>query len=129
MNQLSRKLTRPILINCIRLSLIKYLDFNLIYKCIFLLQYYESEYGAKYKEPEITVPLPLEQKVAGLSSLSSKAVREPAFTQKRKVGSQRGVNDRVVQGVKFSEDKMNLVHLCLCVTLIQLHHCVYQYEV
>ena len=57
----------------------------------------------------MTVPLPLEQKVAGLSSLSSKAVREPAFTQKRKVGSPRGINDRVVQGMKFNEEKMNLV--------------------
>ena len=65
--------------------------------------------------------MPLEQKVAGLSSLSSKAVREPAFTQKRKMGSQGSINDRVVQGMKFSEDKINLVHLCM-------FDIVYQYE-
>lgn len=58
--------------------------------------------------PEGTVPLPAERNVAGLSSMSSKVVREPAFTHKRKVGPRPPINDRVVQGMKFSDEKMNL---------------------
>lgn len=68
---------------------------------------------AKYQVPEGTVPLPVEQKVAGVSSLSSKATREPAFTHKRRIAeSQPAVrNDQVVQGMKFNEERMNLVQL------------------
>ena len=71
---------------------------------------YRSEYAFQYQEPEVTVPLPLEQKVAGVSSMSSKETREPAFTHKRKVGLQSAANNQVVQGMKFNEEKMNLVH-------------------
>lgn len=59
--------------------------------------------------PEGTVPLPMDQKVAGLSTMSSKATREPAFAQKRRVTPQRAIDDRVVQGMKFNEERMNLV--------------------